>query len=76
MPSFTATQREVEPDEPARVSSLGYGLAPIGLALIAPAIDAFGVMAVLGACAAVCFPAAALVSGTRDFARNTAGANR
>jgi MFS family permease len=83
VPWFTATQREVEPDKLARVSSLdfllSYGLAPIGLALIAPAIDAFGVTAVLGACAAVCFLAptvAALVPSTRDFARSTAGANR
>ncbi|MCT2584380.1 MFS transporter [Actinophytocola gossypii] len=75
VPWFTATQREVAPDKLARVSSLdfllSYGLAPVGLALIAPAIDAFGVTAVLGACAAVCFlapAAAALVPSTRRFA--------
>jgi MFS family permease len=83
VPWFTATQREVEPDKLARVSSLdfllSYGLAPLGLALIAPAIDAFGPTAVLGACAAVCFlapAAAALVPSTRDFARTPAGARR
>jgi MFS family permease len=76
VPWFTATQREVEPDKLARVSSLdflmSYGLAPVGYALIAPAIDAFGVTAVLGACAAVCFLApavAALVPSTREFSR-------
>ncbi|MCE7011067.1 MFS transporter [Kibdelosporangium philippinense] len=74
VPWFTATQREVEPRLLARVSSLdfllSYGLAPIGLALIAPAIEAFGTTAVLAACAAVCFAApglAALVPGARGF---------
>ncbi|MFJ6797119.1 MFS transporter [Streptomyces sp. NPDC091268] len=78
VPWFTATQREVAPDRLARVSSLdflvSYGLAPVGLALIAPAIDAFGVTAVLGACAAACFlvpAAAALVPTARHFARTT-----
>ena len=76
VPWFTATQREVAPDKLARVSSLdfllSYGLAPAGLALIAPAMDAFGVTAVLGICAAVCFlvpTAAMLVPTTRDFGR-------
>ncbi|MFI8520860.1 MFS transporter [Streptomyces sp. NPDC085481] len=76
VPWFTATQREVAPDRLARVSSLdflvSYGLAPVGLALIAPAIDAFGVTAVLGACAAACFlvpAAAALVPTARHFGR-------
>ncbi|MEU7133437.1 MFS transporter [Streptomyces sp. NPDC046261] len=76
VPWFTATQREVAPDKLARVSSLdflvSYGLAPVGLALIAPAIDAFGVTAVLGVCAAACFlvpAAAALVPTARHFAR-------
>jgi MFS family permease len=75
VPWFTATQREVAPDKLARVSSLdfllSYGLAPVGLALIGPAIEAFGVSAVLGACAAVCFlapAAAALVPSSRNFA--------
>jgi hypothetical protein len=76
VPWFTATQREVAPDKLARVSSLdfllSYGLAPLGLALIAPAIDAFGVTVVLGVCAAACFiiPAAAMLAPTtRDFGR-------
>ncbi|MFE1905251.1 MFS transporter [Streptomyces gardneri] len=76
VPWFTATQREVAPDKLARVSSLdflvSYGLAPVGLALIAPAIDAFGVTPVLGVCAAACFlvPAAAALAPTaRHFAR-------
>ncbi|MGW1777245.1 MFS transporter [Streptomyces sp. NPDC002104] len=76
VPWFTATQREVAPDRLARVSSLdflvSYGLAPVGLAVIAPAIDTFGVTPVLGACAAACFlvpAAAALVPTARHFAR-------
>ncbi|MFE0704183.1 MFS transporter [Streptomyces sp. NPDC058872] len=76
VPWFTATQREVAPDKLARVSSLdflvSYGLAPVGLALIAPAVHAFGVTAVLAACAVVCFlapAAAALVPTARHFAR-------
>ncbi|MFD7465802.1 MFS transporter [Streptomyces tendae] len=74
VPWFTAAQREVAPDKLARVSSLdfllSYGLAPLGLALIAPAIDAFGATAVLAGCALVCFAApatAALASGARAF---------
>ncbi|XVS61143.1 MFS transporter [Actinosynnema sp. CA-299493] len=74
VPWFTATQREVEPSMLARVSSLdfllSYGLAPIGLALIAPAIDGFGADVVLAVCAVVCFTApaaAALVPSARDF---------
>ncbi|MFE2235997.1 MFS transporter [Streptomyces sp. NPDC059442] len=77
VPWFTATQREVAPDKLARVSSLdflvSYGLAPVGLALIAPAIDAFGTTAVLAGCAAACLlvpAAAALVPTTRHFARS------
>ncbi|MFE6843546.1 MFS transporter [Streptomyces sp. NPDC057686] len=76
VPWFTATQREVAPDKLARVSSLdflvSYGLAPVGLALIAPAVDAFGVTAVLAVCAAACFlvpAAAALVPTARHFGR-------
>ncbi|MCX4806258.1 MFS transporter [Streptomyces sp. NBC_01214] len=79
VPWFTATQREVAPDKLARVSSLdfllSYGFAPVGLALIAPAIDTFGVTPVLAACAAACFlapAAAALVPTARHFGR-TAG---
>ncbi|HEX7306626.1 MFS transporter [Lentzea sp.] len=74
VPWFTAVQREVEPSKLARVSSLdfllSYGLAPVGLAFIAPAIEAFGVSAVLGACAVICFAvpaAAALVPSSRRF---------
>lgn len=74
VPWFTATQREVEPGKLARVSSLdfllSYGLAPVGLAFIAPAIDQFGTSAVLIACAVICFAApaaAALVPSSRGF---------
>ncbi|MCI3902388.1 MFS transporter [Streptomyces spectabilis] len=74
VPWFTATQREVAPDKLARVSSLdfmlSYGLAPAGLALIAPAIETFGPRPVLAVCAALCFTApalAALTPTTRDF---------
>ncbi|NGY66297.1 MFS transporter [Lentzea sp. NEAU-D13] len=74
VPWFTATQREVEPSKLARVSSLdfllSYGLAPVGLALIAPAISAYGAGAVLIACSVICFAApalAALVPSSRDF---------
>jgi MFS family permease len=74
VPWFTATQREVAPDKLARVSSLdflfSYGLAPVGLALIAPAIAAFGAAPVLMVCAGVCFAApaaAALVPSSRAF---------
>ncbi|MFJ9604601.1 MFS transporter [Streptomyces althioticus] len=74
VPWFTAAQREVAPDKLARVSSLdfllSYGLAPVGLAVIAPAIDAFGATPVLAGCAIVCFAApaaAALVPSTRTF---------
>ncbi|RSS04550.1 MFS transporter [Streptomyces sp. WAC04189] len=76
VPWFTAAQREVAPDKLARVSSLdfllSYGLAPVGLAVIAPAIDAFGATWVLAGCAVVCFAApaaAALVPSTRAFSR-------
>ncbi|TCK25596.1 MFS transporter [Pseudonocardia endophytica] len=74
VPWFTAVQREVEPSKLARVSSLdflvSYGLAPLGLALIAPAITAFGTTPVLATCAAACAAApllAALTPGTRRF---------
>ncbi|MFC7983666.1 MFS transporter [Streptomyces sp. NPDC057336] len=80
VPWFTAAQREVAPDKLARVSSLdfllSYGLAPVGLAVIAPAIDAFGARAVLAGCAVVCFAApaaAALVPSTRTFSHPPAG---
>ncbi|MFJ9342625.1 MFS transporter [Streptomyces sp. NPDC101733] len=70
VPWFTAAQREVAPDKLARVSSLdflvSYGLAPVGLALIAPAISVFGATPVLAVCAAACFlvPAAAALAPT------------
>ncbi|PDP89469.1 MFS transporter [Glycomyces fuscus] len=74
VPWFTAAQREVAPDKLARVSSLdflfSYGLAPVGLALIAPAAQAFGAQAVLAVCALLCFlapGAAALAPGARHF---------
>ncbi|MER7056512.1 MFS transporter [Streptomyces sp. NPDC000351] len=74
VPWFTAGQREVAPDKLARVSSLdfllSYGLAPVGLAVIAPAIDAFGATAVLAGCALICFAApatAALAPSARTF---------
>ncbi|MFF5113609.1 MFS transporter [Streptosporangium sp. NPDC000509] len=74
VPWFTATQREVDPRLLARVSSLdflvSYGLAPIGLAFLAPAVDAFGWRPVLAVCAIVCFlapAAAALTPGSRGF---------
>ncbi|UOE21985.1 MFS transporter [Thermobifida halotolerans] len=76
VPWFTAAQREVDPSRLARVSSLdfllSYGLAPVGLALIAPAADALGAPTVLGVCALVCFlapAAAALAPGARHFSR-------
>lgn len=80
VPWFTAAQREVEPRLLARVSSLdfllSYGLAPLGLALIAPAIDTYGAPAVLATCALTCFlapAAAALTPGTRHFSRPADG---
>ncbi|WP_043622536.1 MFS transporter [Nonomuraea candida] len=76
VPWFTATQREVEPRLLARVSSLdfllSYGLAPVGLAFLAPAIGAFGPGPVLLACGLVCLlapAAAALAPGARHFSR-------
>ncbi|ANW17667.1 MFS transporter [Streptomyces clavuligerus] len=81
VPWFTSVQREVAPDKLARVSSLdfllSYGLAPAGLALFAPAVDALGLRTVLAVCALTCFvapAAAALVAGTRHFRRGTAAA--
>ncbi|MCX4694749.1 MFS transporter [Streptomyces sp. NBC_01408] len=82
VPWFTATQREVAPDKLARVSSLdflvSYGLAPVGLALIAPGVSVFGVTPVLAVCAAACFlvpAAAALVPTARHFARTPAASD-
>lgn len=77
VPWFTATQREVAPHLLARVSSLdflvSYGFAPLGLALIAPAIDTFGAPVVLATCTVVCVlapVAAALTPSTRHFSRS------
>lgn len=81
VPWFTATQREIDPAVLGRVSSLdfltSYGLAPLGLALIAPAIVAFGITPVLAVCAVLCFLApatAALVPTARHFSRPKADA--
>lgn len=78
VPWFTAVQREVEPGKLARVSSLdfllSFGLAPVGLAFMAPAVDEFGSGVVLGACAVVCFAApaaAALVPSSKGFTRSS-----
>ena len=83
VPWFTAAQREVEPGKLARVSSLdflfSYGFAPVGLALIAPAAQAFGTDAVLVACALLCFAApalAALAPGARGFTVGRAARTR
>jgi MFS family permease len=74
VPWFTAIQREVDPAKLGRVSSLdfllSYGLAPVGLAFVAPAVDQFGVGVVLTGCAAICLAApvaAALVPSSRKF---------
>lgn len=67
VPWFTATQREVPPERLARVSSLdfllSYGFAPLGLAVIAPAGQAFGFAAVLAVCGVACLlaPLAAML---------------
>lgn len=78
IPWFTAIQREVEPGKLARVSSLdfllSFGLSPVALAFIAPAIDHFGAGVVLGGCALICFAApaaAALVPSSRGFTRSS-----
>lgn len=83
VPWFTATQREVEPRLLARVSSLdfllSYGLAPIGLAVLAPAMESFGAAPVLAFCALVCFlapAAAALIPASRHFRKRSGPAGR
>ncbi|MFD9942846.1 MFS transporter [Nonomuraea sp. NPDC059023] len=79
VPWFTATQREVEPRLLARVSSLdfllSYGLAPVGLAVLAPAMESFGAAPVLAVCALVCFlaPAAAALTPTARHFRRQSG---
>lgn len=74
VPWFTAIQRHIPRTHLARVSSLdflvSYGLAPLGLALIAPAADTYGVNGVLIVCGLACLigpGAAALVRGSRHF---------
>lgn len=74
VPWFTAIQREVPADMVARVSSVdflvSYGLAPIGLAALAPAIHTFGMTAVLVTCAIMCIAATAvamLPAASRTF---------
>lgn len=76
VPWFTATQREVPAERLARVSSLdflfSYGFAPLGLALIAPAAQAFGFAPVLVVCGVGCVAAPMLamaVRSSREFAR-------
>lgn len=74
VPWFTAIQREVPGHMVARVSSVdfffSYGLAPLGLALIAPAVQSFGTTPVLLTCSAACAIAsflAALPAESRTF---------
>ncbi|MBA2695668.1 MAG: MFS transporter [Actinobacteria bacterium] len=78
VPWFTAIQREVPAHLRGRVSSLdflvSYGLAPLGIALIAPAAALAGNQFILFACAVICFLAplaAATVPGTRTFTTET-----
>jgi MFS family permease len=81
VPWFTATQREVPPDRLARVTSIdflfSYGLAPLGLAAIAPASEAFGMTTVLAVCGIACLlaPLAAMLPySSRGFTNRPAGA--
>lgn len=74
VPWFTSVQREVPADKLSRVSSIdflvSYGLAPLGLALMAPAAATFGVERVLVVSALICIavPLATMaVSSTRHF---------
>ncbi len=74
VPWFTATQREVDPAMLARVSSVdflvSYGLAPVGLALIGPAMALVGATPTFLLCSAACLIApllAARVAGSRQF---------
>ena len=63
---FTAIQQEVAGAKLARVSSLdfivSYGLAPAGLAMIAPLSEHFGIKPVLLATTFICFGAALVAS--------------
>lgn len=74
---FTAIQNQVPQDRLARVSSLdflvSYGLAPLGLSVIAPLTVAIGIAPVLAGCAAICLIApalATLVPSSRRYARD------
>ncbi|MDO5728353.1 MAG: hypothetical protein Q4P71_01850 [Actinomycetaceae bacterium] len=74
MPWFTAIQREVPADMVARISSVdfmvSYGLAPVRLAVLAPAITTFGMTAALVTCALMCIAATAvamLPTASRTF---------
>lgn len=80
VPWFTATQREVPADKLARVSSIdflfSYGLAPLGLAGIAPLTESLGIESVLLLCGLVCIGAPALATaarGSRDFVTRDGG---
>lgn len=80
---FTATQREVPEDRLARVSSLdflcSYGLAPLGLSVIAPLTQIYGIAPILLACAVICAVAAilaAMVPGSRGFSGGTGASTR
>lgn len=70
VPWFTATQREVPADRLSRVSSLdfliSYGLAPVGLALVVPAIDLVGQRTTLLVCAGICLCGPALAATVRS----------
>jgi len=77
VPWFTATQREIPADKLARVSSVdflfSYGLAPVGLALIAPLASTIGAQAMLLLCGLVCLavPLIAMMGkGSRRFSDN------
>lgn len=58
VPWFTATQREIPPERLARVSSVdflfSYGLAPLGLAALAPLAGMIGTEAMLLGCGLLC----------------------
>ncbi len=55
---FTSIQKEVPADKLARVSSIdflfSYGLAPLGLSIIAPLSEAYGMRPILALCGTLC----------------------
>lgn len=67
---FTAIQNEVAAERLARVSSLdflaSYGLAPLGLAIVAPLARTFGTEPVLVVCGVICLIAPALAAMVRS----------